>query len=126
MAVNHCTIPALAWKVSANGCEVVFSGDTNDKQGNLARFAANVDLLVLHNAIDDDANQNAKNLHMTPQQIIDIAEQSKAKQILLSHIMKRREAGLDALTEAITVVAEGRVYAAEDLMSISLSEKSGD
>ncbi|AFT80223.1 beta-lactamase-like protein [Alteromonas macleodii str. 'Black Sea 11'] len=126
MAVNHGPIPALAWKISANGCEVVFSGDTNDKQGNLARFAANVDLLVLHNAIDDDANQNAKNLHMTPQQIIDIAEQSKAKQILLSHIMKRSEAGLDALTEAITVVAEGRVYAAEDLMNISLSEKSGD
>ena len=32
--------------------------------------------------------------------------------------MKRSEPGLDALTEAITT-AEGRVYAAEDLMNIT-------
>ena len=94
MTVNHGPIPALAWKVKANGCEAVFSGDTNDKQGNLARFAKNADLLVLHNAIGDDAGQVAKNLHMTPTQIIDIAAQSNAKQIVLSHIMKHGEPGL--------------------------------
>ncbi|MFZ8199651.1 MBL fold metallo-hydrolase [Alteromonas portus] len=123
MTVNHGPIPALAWKVRANGCEAVFSGDTNDKQGNLARFAKNADLLVLHNAIGDNAGQIAKNLHMTPTQIIDIAAQSNAKQIVLSHIMKRSEPGLNALTEAIAVVAEGRVYAAEDLMNITLTEQ---
>tara|TARA_Y100000296_G_scaffold4316_1_gene5664 strand:+ start:1152 stop:2288 length:1137 start_codon:yes stop_codon:yes gene_type:complete len=120
MSVNHGPIPTLAWKVKANGCEVVFSGDTNDKEGNLSRFAKNVDLLVLHNAINDNAGRVAKNLHMTPTQIIDIAEQSKAKRIVLSHIMKRSESGLDALTEAITVVAEARVYAAQELMNIEL------
>ncbi|MHC6647024.1 MBL fold metallo-hydrolase [Alteromonas sp. HB246098] len=120
MSVNHGPIPTLAWKVKANGCEAVFSGDTNDKEGNLSRFAKNADILVLHNAIDDNAGRVAKNLHMTPTQIIDIAEQSKAKRIVLSHIMKRSESGLDALTEAISVVAEGRVYAAQELMNIEL------
>jgi ribonuclease BN (tRNA processing enzyme) len=120
MSVNHGPIPTLAWKVKANGCEAVFSGDTNDKEGNLSRFAKNADLLVLHNAIDDNAGRVAKNLHMTPTQIVDIATQSKAKRIVLSHIMKRSESGLDALTEAITVVAETRVYAAQELMNIEL------
>jgi ribonuclease BN (tRNA processing enzyme) len=124
MSVNHGPIPALAWKVKANGCEVVFSGDTNDQQGQLAGFANNADLLVLHNAIDDHAGRVAKNLHMTPNQIIEIAKQSKAKQVLLSHIMKRSEPGLDALTEAITVVAPGRVYAAEELMNITLGDEN--
>lgn len=124
MSVNHGPIPTLAWKVKANGCEAVFSGDTNNKQGNLARFAKSADLLVLHNAIDDNAGRVAKNLHMTPKQIIDIAEQSKAKRIVLSHIMKRSELGLDALVEAITVVAEGRVYAAQELMNIELLEEN--
>ena len=124
MSVNHGPIPTLAWKVKANGCEAVFSGDTNNKQGNLARFAKSADLLVLHNAIDDNAGRVAKNLHMTPKQIIDIAEQSKAKRIVLSHIMKRSESGLDALVEAITVVAEGRVYAAQELMNIELLEEN--
>ena len=124
MTVNHGPIPTLAWKIKANGCVAVFSGDTNDKQGNLARFAKNADLLVLHNAIDDNAGRVAKNLHMTPTQIIDIAAKSRAKRILLSHIMKRSEPGLDALTEAITVVAEGRAYAAQELMNITLFDEN--
>ena len=124
MTVNHGPIPTLAWKIKANGCVAVFSGDTNDEQGNLARFAKNADLLVLHNAIDDNAGRVAKNLHMTPTQIIDIAAKSKAKRILLSHIMKRSEPGLDALTEAITVVAEGRAYAAQELMNITLFDEN--
>lgn len=124
MSVNHGPIPTLAWKVKVYGCEAVFSGDTNDKEGNLSRFAKNADLLVLHNAIDDNAGRAAKNLHMTPSQIIDIAAQSKAKRIVLSHIMKRSESGLDSLTEAITVVAEGRVYAAQELMNIKLLDEN--
>jgi len=120
LSVPHGPIPTLAWKVMVNGCTVVFSGDTSDADNALASFARNADLLVLHNAIPDNASSTAKNLHMTPTQLIDIAKQSKAKRILLSHIMKRSEAGLSALTEAITVVAPGRVYAAEELMNITL------
>lgn len=122
IAVNHGPIPALAWKVNAKGCELVFSGDTNDEEGHLAKFAKNADLLVLHNAIDDSAPQAAKNLHMTPTQLIDIAKRSEAKRIVLSHFMQRSEPGIDALTEAMTVIAPGRVYAAQDLMNITLNE----
>lgn len=123
LSVHHGPIPALAWKVKANGCEVVFSGDTSDKGKTLSEFAKGADLLVLHNAIDDNAGGVAKHLHMTPSQLIAIAEQSKAKQIVLSHIMKRSEAGLSALTEAIAVVAKGRVYSAKELMNIPLDQK---
>ena len=123
LSVHHGPIPALAWKVKVNGCEVVFSGDTNDKANTLAEFANGADLLVLHNAIDDNAGGVAKNLHMTPKQLIAIATQSKAKRILLSHIMKRSEPGLAALNEAITVVAPGRVYSAVELMNITLDQE---
>ena len=124
--VKHGPIPALAWKVSVNGCIVVFSGDTNDKAGTLATLAQNADLLVLHNAIDDHAGDVAKNLHMTPKQLIAIAKASAAKRVLISHIMKRSEPGLQALTEAIAVVAPGRVYAAKDLMTITLQSNGVD
>lgn len=123
LSVHHGPIPALAWKVKANGCEIVFSGDTSDKAKTLAEFAIGADLLVLHNAIDDNAGEVAKHLHMTPSQLIAIAEQSDAKQIVLSHIMKRSEPGLSSLTEAIAVVAEGRVYSATELMNIPLDQK---
>ena len=42
---------------------------------------------------------------------------------LLSHIMKRSEPGHSALTDAIAVIAPGRVYAAHDLMNIALNPK---
>lgn len=121
MDVHHGPIPALAWKVNVNGCIAVFSGDTNDADGTLSEFATQADILVLHNAIDDAAGSTAKQLHMTPTQLVDIASTSKAKRVVISHIMKRSEPGLSALTDAIAVIAPGRVYAAQDLMNISLN-----
>lgn len=118
--VHHGPIPALAWKVNVNGCTAVFSGDTNDADGTLSEFAKQADILVLHNAIGDKAGKTAKQLHMTPTQLINIASTSKAKRVVLSHIMKRSEPGLSALTDAIAVIAPGRVYAAQDLMNIPL------
>jgi len=120
MAVPHGPIPALAWKVRLNNCVAVFSGDTNDANSTLAAFAKGADVVVLHNAIDDTAGRVAKSLHMTPEQIIAIAKQSGAKRIVLSHFMKRSEKGIATLVEAISVVAPGRVYAAQDLMTITL------
>ena len=121
MDVHHGPIPALAWKVNVNGCMAVFSGDTNDADGTLAEFAKHADILVLHNAIGDDASNSAKQLHMTPTQLLNIASTSKAKRVVLSHIMKRSEPGLSALTDAIAVIAPGRVYAAQDLMNVPLN-----
>ncbi|WOI37683.1 MBL fold metallo-hydrolase [Alteromonas sp. CI.11.F.A3] len=123
VSVHHGPIPALAWKVTIDECVAVFSGDTNNADGTLANFAKHADVLVLHNAIEDiekGAGSAATNLHMTPKQIIEIAKASEAKRIVLSHIMKRSEAGLDGLTEAIAVIAPGRVFAAQDLMNIPL------
>ncbi len=122
LTVHHGPIPALSWRVKVNGCEIVFSGDTNDKARELAKFGAHADLLVLHNAIDDNASASAKNLHMTPDQLIAVAQASQAKRVLISHIMKRSEPGLEGLVEAIAVVAPGSVFAAKELMNISLSE----
>jgi ribonuclease BN (tRNA processing enzyme) len=123
ISVHHGPIPAVAWKVKANGCTLVFSGDTNDKSNTLSAFAASADLLVLNNAVDDNAGAVARNLHMTPKQIIAIAKASGAKRVLLSHIMKRSEPGLAALLEAVSVVAPGRVYGAKELMNITLGKE---
>lgn len=120
MSVHHGPIPALSWKVTVDECVAVFSGDTNNAGGTLAAFAKDVDILVLHNAIGDNAGAGAMNLHMTPKQIITIAKEASPKRVLLSHIMKRSETGIAGLTEAISVIAPGQVFVAQDLMNISL------
>lgn len=120
MFVHHGPIPALAWRVTINGCVAVFSGDTNDQDNTLSSFAKDADILVLHNAIEEGAGNVAANLHMTPAQIIAISEQSNAKRIVLSHYMKRSEAGRASLVKAIAQGFNGQVYAAQDLMTIPL------
>lgn len=87
--VHHGPIPAVAWKVTVAGCEIGFSGDMSNKYQAFAGFTKDADMLVMHNAIPGQAGSIAKNLHMTPQQIGQIAKQAEAKMLVLSHFMKR-------------------------------------
>lgn len=52
-------------------------------------LAADVDLLVAHHAIPEDAAGAARALHMPPSVIGEIAAAAKAKQPVLSHRMNR-------------------------------------
>jgi ribonuclease BN (tRNA processing enzyme) len=45
--VIHGGVPAIAWRVSMGGRTIVFSGDTNGENDNLARLAKGADLLPL-------------------------------------------------------------------------------
>ena len=87
--VHHGPVPAVAWKVEVAGCSVVLSGDMSNEYGVLADFAKGADLLVMHNAVPENAGAIAKRLHMTPSEIGQIGENAKAKKLVLSHFMNR-------------------------------------
>jgi ribonuclease BN (tRNA processing enzyme) len=87
--VRHGPIPALAWRVDIDGHSLVFSGDMSNQNDTLASLAKNADLLVAHHAIPGEAGAAARNLHMPPSVIGEIAARAGVKQLLLSHRMKR-------------------------------------
>lgn len=122
MAVNHGPIPAVAWQINLGNCRIVYLGDTSENVNKLAAFAYKADLLIAHNAIPDHAGRIAKNLHITPQQIIPISKQSQAKRVLVSHFMKRTEDERAALQERLVKEGAGQVYMASDLMTVDLDE----
>ncbi len=89
VAVHHGTIPALAWRVDIGNLAIAFSGDMNGDNHTLPTLASGANLLVAHNAIPQDAKGAARELHMPPSVIGEIAAEAKVKQLVLSHRMKR-------------------------------------
>ena len=87
--VHHGPIPALAWRVTVEDRVMVFSGDMNGDNGTLAGLAMGADLLVAHHAIPEDAVGAARNLHMPPSVIGEIAARAGVKQVVMSHRMRR-------------------------------------
>ena len=87
--VTHGNIPALAWRITAGGKSMVFSGDTNGRGEQLARLTQGADILVAHNAVPEGASDVERDLHMPPSIIGRIAQQAQVKQLVLSHRMLR-------------------------------------
>ena len=89
VAVHHGPLRALAWRIDHNNHSVTISGDMNGDFHSLSSLARDTDLLIAHNAIPETATGVARNLHMPPSVIGEIARHSRTKKLVLSHLMLR-------------------------------------
>lgn len=113
--VNHGDVPALAFRVSAEGKAVVFAGDQSvlSDAFDEALEASAPALLIAHHAISEAPGQ-PRGLHRAPSSIGDMAASLGAERLALSHNMKR---ALDAKSEglaAIRAAYKGKVSIADD------------
>lgn len=115
VSVKHGPVPALAWRVDTGGKRIVFSGDTNGSGDTLQRLAKGADILIAHNAIPEDATGVARNLHMPPSVIGEIAAAAQVKQLILSHRMLRTLGKEDETLHYIKKNYSGPVSFADDL-----------
>ena len=113
--VHHGPIPALAWRVLLAGKTVVFSGDMNNDNDTLSALAQNADYLVADHAIPEGTSGVARNLHMPPSVIGQIAAKAHVKQLILSHLMKRTLGQEEPSLEIIKRSYSGSVHFADDL-----------
>ena len=94
---HHGPFPAHAFRVDIAGCSIGFTGDMSGRLGAVPGLFADIDILVAHFAIAEDATGIPANLHMKPSTIGKIAAESRAKQLLLTHLMKRSLAARDSI-----------------------------
>lgn len=113
--VHHGPVPALAWRVQLNNKTLVFSGDMNNDYKTLASLAKGADILVAHHAIADSSDRIARNLHMPPKVIGQIAAEAGIKQLVLSHRMLRTLGKEKQTTTLIRQHYHGPISFAEDL-----------
>ena len=118
--VHHGPIPALAWRVEIAGKLIVFSGDMNNDNGTLAILARQADLLVAHHAVPEEARGIARNLHMPPSVIGQIAKKARVKRLVLSHRMNRTLVNEQIYTAQIRQQYNGPMQFADDLQCFRL------
>ena len=118
--VHHGIVPALALRINVDSKSIVISGDTNNQNANLSKLTNNADLFIAHHAITSHSGVFAKNLHMQPFEITNIASKSHVKKVILSHRMKRTLKHEDENLKIIKKVFDGEVVFAEDGMKITL------
>lgn len=114
-AVDHGSVPALAWRIEAGGKSIVFSGDTNGEGDHLELLARRADLLIAHNAVPEGAGGVERRLHMPPSVIGRIAHEAGVKQLVLSHRMRRTLGRETETLESINKTYTGPVTFANDL-----------
>jgi ribonuclease BN (tRNA processing enzyme) len=120
LPVPHGIVPALGFRVRAGDSILVFASDQNGSDPAFSDFAQGADLLVMHMAVPEDASGSALQLHAKPSRIGEIAEESGAETLLLSHFMARSLRNLDANIEAVREHYDGRILVAEDLACIPI------
>jgi ribonuclease BN (tRNA processing enzyme) len=120
LSMHHGPIPALAWRVEIAGKIIVFSGDMNNDNGTLQLLAQQADILVAHHAVPEEATGIARNLHMTPSVIGQIAAKSSVKHLVLSHRMKRTIGKEQSSTQQIRKQYSGPLQFADDLQCFKL------
>lgn len=113
--VHHGPVAAVAWRVDIAVCSITFSGDMSNRYHTLVSLAQGSDLLVIHNAVPQEAQGTAINLHMRPIDIGKIAKQAKVKRVILSHLMNRTRDDSEASIMYIRQNYAGPVDVATDM-----------
>jgi len=121
VGVHHGPVPALGYLVETGGIRIAFSGDQRGDAPAFARLIHGADLLVMDHAIPEEAGPVARNLHATPSRIGHLAAATYVRRLLLSHLMARSIAHLDASRRIIRRTYRGEMQVAEDIQCIDLT-----
>ena len=117
----HGIVPAIAFRVQVNGVTIVFSSDQNGSKPMFTDFARRASALVMPMPVPAGATDAARRLHAPPGVIGDIARESGAKQLVLSHLMARSLRNLDQNLAAVRTSYSGPILVANDLECILLT-----
>lgn len=74
---------SLAYRIDAGGKSLVYSGDTDFSEA-LIELARGTDALIIECALPDEARKRTG--HLTPAEVIDIANRSGAKRVIVTHL----------------------------------------
>ena len=119
VAGHHRDAPALVYRIDHAGKSITFSGDIDaDGLLGLRRIARDTSLLVFNSVVLDPPGSPAVlyTLHTPPKSIGEIADDSHAKQLLLSHLSPTIDNARAAVEASIAQRYKGPMMFARDGM----------
>jgi len=105
---------SVAYRVESEGKSIVYTGDT-DYSESLINFSKNADALIIECSMPDGLKSKG---HLTPSEVVSIANNSKAKRIIITHLYPICDD--TNLFAFIRNKVEAEVTIAEDLLEIKI------
>lgn len=118
-AVPHGMMPSVAFRVEFKGRSVVFSGDVSRATASLAELSRDCTMLIHDFALPERELPHG-NLHAKPSAVGELAQQSGAKTLILSHLMPPMERELNAAVDLVKTKYRGRIEVASDLQTYEI------
>ena len=87
----------------------------------MADFAKGSDVLVMNHAVPESARGVARNLHMPPSVIGEVAGKAKVKTVVLSHFMRRTMGQVENAVAIIEKQFNGDIEIAVDQLMIDVN-----
>jgi len=120
MGVPHGPVPTLAYRIRIGQKVVVFSGDQNGSSRAFIDFARGADILVMHMPVPEKVTGAGRKLHAPPSIIGNIATETGASTLVLSHFMARSLNNVEENLHVIRSRYHGSLLSANDLTCINL------
>lgn len=106
---------SLALRVDENDKSIVYSGDTDYSEA-LIELATDTDLLIIECSLPDEASKRKG--HLTPGEVVEIANKSGAKKIVVTHLYPICDEA--RVVETIRKNVSAEVIEAQDLLEIEI------
>lgn len=123
--IPHGDVPTLAFRIEGKYGTIVISADQNGHREGFSDFAKGADILVMPAAIDDDADDVSKSLHVTPTLVGELSQQANPKMLVLNHFMGKALLDKGNNVAIIKKYYKGPVYEGRDLSCFSVSTGDG-
>ena len=116
LPVPHGDVPALAYRVAAQGFTVVFSSDQTGGDPRFVDFSRDATALVMHMTVAPTTSGPASPLHAAPAVVGQVAADASVRRLILSHLFVHDgPEDLQGALADIRVRYDGVVRVGEDL-----------
>lgn len=119
--IPHGDVPNLSYRIESPEGVIVISADNNGTNDDFIEFAQGADILVMPIALDENADEISRQLHMVPSDVGRIAAAINPRQLVLNHFMGRSLKMKDFSVAIVKKAYHGPVYAGRDLSSFSVT-----
>jgi ribonuclease BN (tRNA processing enzyme) len=120
IGVPHANVPTIGYRVDVGGSSIAFSSDQNGSDPSFIEFIQDVDVLVIHMTVGEDARGFGAELHATPSIWGQMATQGDVGRVLVSHISATSPEMLQARLDVLRENYSGPVTIGEDLLCLEV------
>ncbi len=120
IGVPHANVPTIGYRVDVGGSSIAFSSDQNGSDPSFVDFIRDVDVLVIHMTVDENASGYGAQLHAKPSVWGEMAARGNVGRVLVSHISAQSADALQANLDILGDNYSGPVTVGEDLLCVEI------